>query len=245
MAISRFVLKTLPGIDRPAIAGQLPTRKAWSTVLDLGANVNCSPEQLVQFARDGHVRWSATMDGIERAVGRPLNVGEEEIKGNDVVEADRRAAARIGPQFLRQRRRRRHLSRARPMSSSATASSATWSLKASEGLAVMLYEMLKTEFTRNVLSKLAALLAYPLLMRVQAPRGSPPLQRRDARSASWVSSSRATAAPMRLPSSTRCARPTRKPRTASSTRSRSAWRRWPQLTSEARSSAEADGSGNA
>src|SRR5260221_2516796 len=53
MAISRFVLKTLPGIDRPAIAAQLPTRMGSVTVLDLGANVNCSPEQLGQFAAMG------------------------------------------------------------------------------------------------------------------------------------------------------------------------------------------------
>ena len=62
MAIARFVLKTLPGIDRPAIASQLPTRKGVTTVLDLGANVNCTPEQLVQFA----VMGSALVDGGRR-----------------------------------------------------------------------------------------------------------------------------------------------------------------------------------
>src|SRR5512141_2007304 len=65
MAISRFVLKTLPGIDRPAIAGVLPTKKGVTTVLDLGANVNCTPAQLVQFAVMGVALVSA-VEGIER-----------------------------------------------------------------------------------------------------------------------------------------------------------------------------------
>ena len=85
MAIARFVLKTLPGIDRPAIASQLPTRKGVTTALDLGANVNCTPEQLVQFAVMGSALASA-VDGIERPTVGLLNIGEEDIKGNDVVK---------------------------------------------------------------------------------------------------------------------------------------------------------------
>ena len=85
MAISRFVLKTLPGIDRPAIAAQLPTRNGVVTVLDLGANVNCSPEQLVQFAVMG-TALVAAMDGVERPSVGLLNVGEEEIKGNELAK---------------------------------------------------------------------------------------------------------------------------------------------------------------
>src|SRR5437870_2792405 len=65
MAISKFVLKTLPGIDRPAIASQLPTRRGATTALDLGANVSCSAEQLVQFAVMG-CALVAAVDGIER-----------------------------------------------------------------------------------------------------------------------------------------------------------------------------------
>ena len=85
MAISRFVLKTLPGIDRPAIASQLPTRKGVTTVLDLGANVDCTPEHLLQFAVMG-VALVAAVDGIERPSVGLLNIGEEDIKGNDVVK---------------------------------------------------------------------------------------------------------------------------------------------------------------
>src|SRR5207247_11243130 len=86
MAISRFVLKMLPGVDRPAIAAQLPTKKGVTTVLDLGANVNCTPEQLVQFAVMG-VALASAVDGIERPTVGLLNIGEEDIKGNDVVKA--------------------------------------------------------------------------------------------------------------------------------------------------------------
>src|SRR3989441_3033398 len=85
MAISRFVLKTLPGIDRPAIASQLPTRTGVTTALDLGANVNCTSEQLVQFAVMGSALVAA-VDGIERPTVGLLNIGEEDIKGNDVVK---------------------------------------------------------------------------------------------------------------------------------------------------------------
>src|SRR5204862_6188717 len=85
MAIARFVLKTLPGIDRPAIASQLPTRKGVTMALDLGANVNCTPEQLVQFAVMGSALVSA-IGGIDRPTVGLLNIGEEDIKGNDVVK---------------------------------------------------------------------------------------------------------------------------------------------------------------
>src|SRR6266704_2026457 len=79
MAISRFVLKTLPGIDRPAIAAQLPTRGGGVvTVLDLGANVNCSAEQLSQFAAMGTALVAAVY-GVERPSVGLLNVGEEQI----------------------------------------------------------------------------------------------------------------------------------------------------------------------
>src|SRR5947207_12774905 len=85
MAISRFVLKTLPGIDRPAIASQLPTTIGVTTVLDLGANVNCTPEQLMQFAVMG-VALAAAVNGSAQPTVGPLNTGEDDIKGNDVVK---------------------------------------------------------------------------------------------------------------------------------------------------------------
>jgi len=161
MAISRFVLKTLPGIDRPAIAGQLPSKKGAITVLDLGANVNCSPEQLMQFAVMGSALVTA-MEGIERPAVGLLNVGEEEIKGNDLAKQTGELLRASGLNFYGN------------VEGDDIYKSTTdvivcdgfvgnVALKASEGLAVFLYETLKGEFTRNPLTKLAALIAYPVL----------------------------------------------------------------------------------
>lgn len=86
MAISRYVLKTIPGVDRPAICSILPNQKDGPTyMLDLGANVDCEPQHLHQFALMGSALVSA-MEGKERPTVGLLNVGEEDIKGNDVVK---------------------------------------------------------------------------------------------------------------------------------------------------------------
>ncbi len=87
MATARFVLKMIPGIDRPAISAILPTShsKAFIRFLDLGANVDCTPEHLFQFAIMGSVIASLEM-GIPRPSVGLLNVGAEEIKGNRVVK---------------------------------------------------------------------------------------------------------------------------------------------------------------
>ncbi len=85
MAMSKFVLKTLPGIDRPAICTALPTETGKCVVLDLGANVDCDAENLVQFAFMGAAFARADM-GLEKPTIGLLNIGEEEIKGNDNVK---------------------------------------------------------------------------------------------------------------------------------------------------------------
>jgi len=85
MAMARFVLKTLPGIDRPAIATTLPTQKGRNVMLDLGANVECSAENLVQFAVMGEVFARAVL-GIEKPSVGILNIGVEDLKGNEAVK---------------------------------------------------------------------------------------------------------------------------------------------------------------
>jgi len=85
MAISKFVLKTLNGISRPAIAGLMPTLKGQTVILDLGANVDCSNDNLVQFALMGDI-FSQTVLGIKRPRIGLLNVGSELIKGNNIVK---------------------------------------------------------------------------------------------------------------------------------------------------------------
>jgi glycerol-3-phosphate acyltransferase PlsX len=91
MAIAKFVLKMLPGIDRPAIASFFPTRRGESVMLDLGANVECDEENLVQFALMGDVFARTVLGLVEPTVGL-LNVGSEDLKGNDAV---RSASARL------------------------------------------------------------------------------------------------------------------------------------------------------
>jgi len=161
MAISRFVLKMLPGIDRPAIASQLPTLAGVTTVLDLGANVNCTPEQLLQFAVMGSA-LAASVEGIERPTVGLLNIGEEDIKGNDVVKATAELLKESGLNF--------HGNVEGTDIYKGTTDVVVCdgfvgnvALKTSEGLVTMLYEMLKAEFTRHPLRKLTALFAYPAL----------------------------------------------------------------------------------
>jgi len=91
MAIAKFVLKTLPGIDRPAIATLFPTRRGESVMLDLGANIECDAENLVQFALMGDV-FARTVLGLAQPTVGLLNVGSEDLKGNDAVRA---AAVRL------------------------------------------------------------------------------------------------------------------------------------------------------
>lgn len=91
MAIAKFALKMLPGIDRPAIASFFPTRRGESVMLDLGANVECDEENLVQFALMGDVFARTVLGLVEPTVGL-LNVGSEDMKGNDAV---RGASARL------------------------------------------------------------------------------------------------------------------------------------------------------
>ena len=91
MAIAKFALKTLPGIDRPAIATFFPTMRGETVMLDLGANIECDAENLVQFALMGDAFARSVLGVIEPTVGL-LNVGSEDLKGNDAV---RGAAARL------------------------------------------------------------------------------------------------------------------------------------------------------
>jgi glycerol-3-phosphate acyltransferase PlsX len=162
MAIARFVLKTLPGIDRPAIASQLPTRKGVTTALDLGANVNCTAEQLVQFAVMGSALVTA-VEGIERPTVGLLNIGEEDIKGNELVKETAERLKASGLNF--------HGNVEGDDIYKGTTDVVVCDgfvgnvmLKASEGIVRMLYEMLKAEFTRNPLTKLAAMVSYPVLL---------------------------------------------------------------------------------
>ncbi|HQR10965.1 MAG TPA: phosphate acyltransferase PlsX [Casimicrobiaceae bacterium] len=161
MAVARFVLKTLPGIDRPAIASQLPTKKGATTVLDLGANVNCTPEHLVQFAVMGSALVTA-MEGIESPTIGLLNIGEEDIKGNDVVKRTAELLKLSGLNFVGNVEGN-DIFKGTTDVVVCDGFVGNVMLKSVEGIVTMLYDYLKAEFTRNPLTKVAAAIAYPVL----------------------------------------------------------------------------------
>lgn len=161
MATARFVLKTLPGIDRPAIITALPTLRSHVHMLDLGANVDCTPEQLVQFAIMGSILVSAIEGKPHPRVGL-LNIGEEDIKGNETVKkaAEQLRASQVnycgfveGDEI--------YLGDMDVIVCDGFVGNVA--LKTSEGLAQMISQMVKEEFTRNLFTRLSGLLALPVI----------------------------------------------------------------------------------
>ena len=161
MAISRFVLKTLPGIDRPAICAILPTTTGHVHVLDLGANVDCSPEHLLQFGIMGASLVGA-IEHKERPTVGILNIGEEDIKGNDVVKRAAELLKDSGLNFIGNVEGD-GLYKGEADVVVCDGFVGNVALKASEGLAQMLATFLRQEFGRNLMTKLAALIALPVL----------------------------------------------------------------------------------
>lgn len=163
MAISRFVLKTLPGIDRPAIASILPSMTGRTYVLDLGANVDCSPEHLLQFGIMGAMFVSAVEHLEQPRVGL-LNIGEEAIKGNEVVKQAAELLRVSGLNFCGNVEGD-DIYKGGADVVVCDGFVGNVALKTSEGLAQMLSTFLREEFSRNWLAKLMALVALPALKR--------------------------------------------------------------------------------
>ena len=161
MATARFVLKTLPGIDRPAIASTLPSQQGMTYMLDLGANADCTPEQLLQFAIMGAM-LAACVEHKERPTVGLLNIGSEDIKGNETVK--------LAGELLRAS----HLNFCGNVEGNdiykgtvdvvvCDGFAGNVALKASEGLAQMMGRFLTAEFKRNLLTRLMGLIAMPVL----------------------------------------------------------------------------------
>ena len=161
MAISRFVLKTLPGIDRPAIASILPSMTGHTYVLDLGANVDCGPEHLLQFGIMGAM-LAAAVEHKERPSVGLLNIGEEDIKGNEVVKQAGELLRESGLNFYGNVEGD-DIYKGTTDVVVCDGFVGNVLLKTSEGLARMLATFLREEFSRNLLTRLAALLALPAL----------------------------------------------------------------------------------
>lgn len=166
MAISRYLLKTLDGIDRPAIAGQIPNAKGQATtVLDMGANVDCTAEHLLQFAIMGSALVSV-LSGIDNPTVGLLNIGEEAIKGNEVIkEAGEllRAASKAGDFNFYGNVEGNDIFKGTSDIVVCDGFVGNVALKASEGLATMIVDFLKMEFSRSVFTKAAAVVAYPVI----------------------------------------------------------------------------------
>ena len=166
MAIARYLLKTLEGIDRPAIATQLPhARGGATTVLDLGANVDCSAEDLLQFAVLGSALVSALTGNESPSVGL-LNIGEEALKGSETIKK--------AGQLLRAAANSQDLNFYGNVEGNDIFKGTTdivvcdgfvgnVALKACEGVAGMIVEFLRAEYSRGILGKVAAIVSYPVL----------------------------------------------------------------------------------
>lgn len=166
MAVARYLLKTLDGIDRPAIATQIPNQKGGATtVLDLGANVDCTAEHLLQFAVMGSALVSVLNDDPQPSVGL-LNIGEEAIKGSEEIKRAGellRAAANAGDLNFVGNVEGNDIFKGTADIVVCDGFVGNVALKTIEGLASMIGGFMKEEFSRNLLTKAAALVAYPVL----------------------------------------------------------------------------------
>ncbi len=172
MAIARFVLKTLPGIDRPAICASMPSRERTTHMLDLGANVDSTSAELFRFAVMGAVLAEA-IDNRDNPTVALLNIGEEEIKGNDRVK---QTAVLLEKSSLNYAGfvEGNDIFAGKVDVIVCDGFVGNVALKASEGVARMLADMAREEFTRNPFTRLGALCAMPALKALRRradPRG--------------------------------------------------------------------------
>jgi glycerol-3-phosphate acyltransferase PlsX len=164
MAISRYILKTIPGIDRPAIASALPNKKGGNTtMLDLGANVDCTPEHLLQFAIMGTALAQVGSSGQQPSVGL-LNIGEEIIKGNETVKLAGELLRKSSLNFYGNVEGN-DIFKGTVDVVVCDGFVGNVALKSAEGLARLIALYISEEFKRNALTKFMGLLAMPVLKR--------------------------------------------------------------------------------
>ncbi len=161
MATARFVLKMLPGIDRPAICGLLPTIPGFCHMLDMGANVDSTADNLFEFAVMGSVLASA-VNNIETPSVALLNIGEEEIKGNEIIKEASRLLSDSQLNYVG------YVEGDGVYQGKANVVvcdgfNGNIALKSSEGVAKMISFKIKQAFTRNIFTKMVALIAMPVL----------------------------------------------------------------------------------
>jgi glycerol-3-phosphate acyltransferase PlsX len=165
MATARFVLKTLPGIDRPAIISTLPTMKGHTRMLDLGANVDSSAEALLQFAVMGSVLTQA-VDNIANPTVGLLNIGEEEMKGNERVKEAARLLAESPINYIGFVEGD-DIFKGTVDVVVCDGFVGNVSLKTTEGVAKMIAHFMREAFTKNIFTKIVALIASPVLNAIK------------------------------------------------------------------------------
>ncbi len=161
MATARYVLKTLPGIDRPAITSTMPSIHGQTYMLDLGANIGCTSKHLLQFAVMGSVLATA-IDEIKNPKVGLLNVGEEEIKGNEQVKEANEVLRQSGLNYVG------YVEGDDVYCGDVDVVVCDGfvgnvALKTSEGVAKIISHYVKQEFNRNLFTKLCGFLALPVL----------------------------------------------------------------------------------
>lgn len=167
MATARFVLKMIAGIDRPAIISTLPSIYGHTHVLDLGANVDCTAEHLFQFAIMGNELVKA-VDGIEQPLVGLLNIGEEDMKGNEQVKAAAKLLEASSLNYIGYvEGNALNAGHAKVDLIVTDGFVGNVALKSIEGAAKMIGTVLKESFNKNWLTKLAGLVAYPVLKLVK------------------------------------------------------------------------------
>ena len=161
MAIARFILKTIEGVDRPAIMGSFPTLNGHIHVLDLGANVDSKPETLLQFAFMGSITVQNTENIPNPTIGL-LNVGVEEMKGHDRIQdtAELLKASSLNYSGFVEGD---DIYKGVVDVIVCDGFEGNIALKASEGVANLFSYFLKKSFNRNLLTKIVALLAKPIM----------------------------------------------------------------------------------
>ncbi len=161
MATARYVLKTLPGIDRPAITSTIPAINGQTYMLDLGANVGCTSKHLLQFAVMGAVLATA-VDEIDNPKVGLLNIGEEEIKGNEQVKEANEVLRQSGLNYVGYVEGDGiYCGDVNVVVCDGFVGNVA--LKTSEGVAKIISHYIKEEFNRNILTKLRGFLALPVL----------------------------------------------------------------------------------
>ena len=165
MATSKFVLKTVRGISRPAICTILPGINGHTHMLDLGANLECTPQNLAEFALMGSV-LAQSVEGIENPTIGLLNIGSEEVKGSDSIkEASRLIAESRLNYYGFVEGDDIYKGTVNVIVTDGFVGNV--SLKTGEGLAALVNHVLRSEFKRNWLTKLAAIITMPVLSSVR------------------------------------------------------------------------------